>query len=44
VAAVLLFFAALITALITAIRHRRGRRMATPAQGVPMPSGSMPQR
>jgi hypothetical protein len=44
VAAVLLFFAALITALITAIRHRRGRRMAAPAQGAPMPSGSMPQR
>jgi hypothetical protein len=44
VAAVLLFFAAVITAIITAIRHRRRRRMYAPAQGAPMPSGSMPGR
>jgi hypothetical protein len=44
VAAVLLFLAALSTALVTAIRHRRGRRMSAPARGAPMPSGSMPQR
>jgi hypothetical protein len=40
VGAVVLFFLGLLTVLITALRHRRTRRMAAPAQGAPMPSGS----
>jgi len=44
VAGVLLFFGALLAALITAIRRRRGCRITAPAQGAPMPSGSMPRR
>jgi hypothetical protein len=44
VAGVLLFLGALLAALITAIRHRRGGQPAAAAQGAPMPSGWMPQR